>query len=723
MDPRRLALVRSGTARQHRSVGSGYLIAPRLVLTARHVLMDKDTGALWPETRVWVGHPRDGETVLTGAGLVWAHPQGLDVALLLTHDEVEVPGGVRWGRPVGKAPLRYEGLGFPVASAVDGGRDAEHLRGMLPPLSAGARDLYVLEQDIAPDPLDDDRKPWGGASGAAVFCDEHLVGVVIQDYQSYGNRRLRACPARTFTQDPEFHALLKEYADGPPRLTEIGASLPRARPVTERTAAEQELERLLWPLLGDQGTCSVHTQVLAHQLGYALPAGYAPSVPDLVALLAVHPRALASLSSTVAEAIADEGSRGRLTALLAHARAAGLGTLLSLEESELLLGMLHDICKEHPALLPRAARESLRYSWLPGPLARTQLGVEDLEQVVGDLEAVSDSEQVPDGTPQVPALLRLAEYVAAAVGLEQRAELHRWSDRVATRIGIHPTALAERRFDAQRWAAQQPSAVSRILLELTPAQEASEERYFFRILLVRSDGSQTPLHEAESTPKQPEEVARRLRDAVETAATEPGLTHHAPRVTVLVDRKGLHLPVDEWNPGAPNDFVPDQPIGAEFSITLSCPEMSALVKSREREHRRRQESGHQAPLVVDESCGTRQRVRRLLETSHRNATQVVLHGPREQRTRLLELCLAYGVPVVLWDREAACYEDAAGLHPLDPTGPLADLPERVRVFRGEVFDCPETTPVRPALVWEEGGRHPEPESLQLRDPRKGAHAS
>lgn len=723
MDPRRLVLIRSGTAKQRCSVGSGYLIGPRLVLTARHVLTDKSTGAIWPEIRVWVGHPREGETVSTKADLVWAHPQGLDVALLLTDGAVEMPGVVRWGHPVGKAPLRYEGLGFPLATAANEGRDAEHLRGVLPPLSAGTRDLYVLDQESVPDPLDDGRKPWGGASGAAVFCEDHLVGVVIHDYQSYGTRRLRACPARAFTQDRDFHARLKQYADGPPRLREIGAPLPKARPAAERTPAETELERLLWPLFGNPGTSSIHAQALANQLGYRVPVGYAPSVSDLAALLSVHPRAIATLSSTVAEATTDEGSRTRLTTLLAHARATGFGSLLSLEEYELLLRLLRGICKEHPTLLPRAARESLRYSWLPRPLAHTYLSVEDLEQVVGELEAVSDSEHVPDGTPQVPALLRLVEYVAAVVDQQDSEKLRKWSDRVAIRTGIHPTALTERRTDAFRWAAQRPSPVSQVLLELTHDHGAQDEHYFFRILLSRADGSHTALHEAESTPKTPEEVAQRLRDAVETAANEPDRMHHVPHVTVLVDREGLHLPVDEWNPGAPNDFVPDQPIGAEFCITLSCPEMSALVTSREREHRRRRESGHRTPLVIDEDCGTRQRVRRLLETSHRNTTHVILHGSHEQRTPLLELCLAYGVPVVLWDREAVCYEDASRLQPLDPTGPLSDLPERVRVFRGEAFDFPETAPARPALLWEAGDRHPEPESLQLRDPRRGAHTS
>ncbi|MER6425530.1 trypsin-like peptidase domain-containing protein [Streptomyces sp. NPDC001137] len=721
MDPRRLALIRGGTARQRRTTGSGYLIAPRLVLTARHVLADKDSGSHWPEIHVWVGHPGKGGVVRTRADVLWTHPQGLDVALLSLRDQVDMPGSVRWGRPVGKTPLRYEGLGFPLANA-DEGRGVEHLRGELAPLSSDSRGLYVLDQKPAPDPRDDGRKPWGGASGAAVFCEDYVVGVVVQDCQSYGNRRLLACPAGAFAQDSDFDVLLRRYADGPPRLVEIDAPLPKAPPAAERTQTEKDIERSLWPILGAPGACSAHARALADQLGMRVPDDYAPSLPDLVALAAAHPRALASLSGTLAETINDEDDRTRLTSLLSHARAVGFGSLLSLEEHECLVDLLRGICKEHPALLPRAAREALRYTCLPEPLSRTHLPVDGLEQVVDGLEAITDSEHVPDGTPPVPALLRLTEYVAAAVAGENASALRQWSARVAGRTGIHPTALNERRADARQWAARQTSPVARVVLELTVDHDAPDERYVCRVLLARKDGTHTVLREPETMSKTPEEAARYLREAVECAADEPGQEHHVPWVTVLVDRQGLHLAVDEWNPGAPNEFIPEQPLGAEFRLTLSCPEMSDFARGRDREQRRRWASGDQMPLVADQNCASPRRLTRLLQDSHRDAAGVILHGPRDQRTQLLQVCLALGVPVVLWDREADCYEDAARLQGLDPTGPLAGLPERVRRFRGEVFESEEASLPRPALVWEED-RRPESQSLQLRDPRKGTHAS
>ncbi len=721
MDPHRLALIRSGIPRMHHRVGSGYLVAPRLVLTARHVLRDAESDAYLAKIQVTVGHPGRGETLRTGAELIWTHPENLDVALLLTHDEIDVPGAVRWGHPTGTAPLSYEGLGFPLASA-EHGRDAEHLRGVLPPLSSGGAGLYVLDQELAPDPREDDRKAWGGASGTSVFCEGRLVGVVICDEQSYGNRRLRALPAHSFVRDNEFEALLRQYGDGPPGLTEIGAALPTARPAEERSPAEQEAERLLWSVLSGRLNFTDHARALARRLGYTTAERYEPTIPDLAALVVAHPRALPSLSSTLASALPTEVERARLTDVLSRARACGLCQLLSMDECEHLMDLFRGICKEQPTLIPRAAREALRYTWLPDSLNRTQLRADDLVHVVEYLESVSDSERVPDGTPPVPALLRLAECVAAALGREAGAEMRRWSDQVAARTGIHPAALAERRTDASRWAARQSPPLSRVVAEVSRARNEPRESYYCRILLARADGTHTTLHETVTAPRTPEEVARRVRDAVEVVADELNSTV-VPHATVLVARDSLHLPIDEWNPGAPNEFVPDQPIGAEFCITLSCPEMSDLVRGREREHRRRWESGHSAPLVINDERVTRPRLRRLLQTTYRDATQVVLQGSPEQRNSLLELCLALGVPVILWDRQADRPADAAVLQQLDPAGPLADLPARVRDFRGTAFDEPETLPARPALIWEEHGRPLRPETLTLQDPPEGAQAS
>lgn len=157
MDPRRLALIRSGTDERPRRVGSGYLITRRLVLTARHVLEDRATGLPWPAITVRIGHHGYGEPVLAAAELLWQHPDGRDVALLRIDRDLDLPGAVRWGRPTGTAPLPYRGLGYPLSAKGDT-RDPEHLRGELPP-SLAPRTATSWTRDPRPYPAPTTRTP------------------------------------------------------------------------------------------------------------------------------------------------------------------------------------------------------------------------------------------------------------------------------------------------------------------------------------------------------------------------------------------------------------------------------------------------------------------------------------------------------------------------------------------------------------------------------------
>ncbi len=482
--------------------------------------------------------------------------------------------------------------------------------------------------------------------------------------------------------------------------------------------AEEDLLPLLWPLLADPATRADHARTLARHLGYTVPDDdSAPPVAELAALLSTHSRALATLSESLAPGLADDKARTALTRLLLHGRFSGTASLLSVGEHHRLLAELREIVEADPTLIPRAAREALRFTPLPEVLHSARLPVDDIALAVGELEAVSDSAPVPSGTPQVPALLYLVECVSAAAGGPAEAELRGWNERVTERLGIHPSALAQRRFDALRWAAHRPSPVCNIQVRLYRNTSDPEGEFRCKLWLLRNDGPPTPLPSSESTPRTAEEVARLVRDAIDGIRTEPGQEHHAPRVTAVVDRGGLHLPVDEWNPGPHNTFVPGLPIGAAFQLTLSCPEMSDLVRTRDAEQHRRWASGHGTPLIVNPDCSP-ERLTLLLQHSHRDTVQVVLHGPPGDRARFLELCLALGVPVVLWDRTAEDHQHASRLDPVQPTGPLHGLPERVRGFRGDAFGDSPRHPARPSLVWEDTDPSPTG-GLQLLDPSEG----
>ncbi|MGW2698213.1 trypsin-like serine protease [Streptomyces sp. NPDC001296] len=212
VDPDRLALVRTGDPG---GCGSGYLVGPQLVLTALHVVRPERRWAGRVEARV--GHPRYGAgPVDRRAQVCWPDPHrdvppadALDVALLWLEEPVDTgEAPVRWGRPGGVVPVPFEGAGFP-AFAADAGSPAhfEYLRGELPGVSTSSLG-WVLDCPVWPASGRGKERPWDGASGSAIFCHGRLVGVVAEDNQSMGYRRLHAVPVHEALSLPGFADLV-----------------------------------------------------------------------------------------------------------------------------------------------------------------------------------------------------------------------------------------------------------------------------------------------------------------------------------------------------------------------------------------------------------------------------------------------------------------------------------------------------------------------------------
>lgn len=498
-------------------------------------------------------------------------------------------------------------------------------------------------------------------------------------------------------------------------LVETG---PAGEPVREDPLREM-LGHELWELLGDPATRTDHARRLAAQLGYGTPAdGSAPSVEEMVDLFSTSERALATLTESLAPAHRGRRRPQALDRLLAAGRLSGTARLLSIGEQRTLVHRMRQISASDPPLIPRAAREALRYTPLPAALRGSGLAPESVEAALVELEALPDGDLLPDGGPSVPALLKLVEFTAAEANDTCRVDLQTWSKRVALRLGVHEAALAQRRADAVAWAARQPSTVMRVVAQISTLASDPPDFHRCRLWQVRTDGTPVPVFLEESGPFTTDRIGQLIREAADRAETESG--QEVRDVDVIVDREGLLLPVDEWDTGNAIEWLPGEPLGVGYRVALRCPEITEHNPKHTHMLRARWADADMAePLVVDEKTADAKQLYSRLRTSHERASQVVLHGPASIRKTLLEICLACGVPAVLWDRAARSYTDAHHLDEVAPHGPLFRLPERVRTFRGKIWSDPELHRARPSLVWEPEEPLLLPSQHRLTDPAEG----
>ncbi|MEU1456938.1 tetratricopeptide repeat protein, partial [Streptomyces avermitilis] len=213
MEAQRLAWIRT---KNPGGSGSGYLIGPQLVLTALHVV--RSDGRWAQQVEVRVGHPRFGDVVQRRAEVCWPDPRqgvpaadALDVALLwLETPAAATDSPVRWGQPGGVVPLPFSGAGLPAFADEALRGDFEDLRGKLPVVST-ASSSWVLNCDVWPDLGHDGQRPWAGASGAAIFCHDRLVGVAVEDNKVMGWRRLHAVPIYEALSLPGFADLVTRH--------------------------------------------------------------------------------------------------------------------------------------------------------------------------------------------------------------------------------------------------------------------------------------------------------------------------------------------------------------------------------------------------------------------------------------------------------------------------------------------------------------------------------
>ncbi|WP_157872319.1 S1 family peptidase [Streptomyces silaceus] len=167
--------------------GSGYLVGPGTVLTAAHVV------AGVRRARVRFDADRPGE-YMNDAQVLWHH-KGVDVAVLgvPSRDSLSV-STARFARvPEDDVLLRCSAAGFPRFTLREGQggsrfRDCEHVHASCS-VPANRREGTLDLRVPPPSPAEAGARsgsPWEGMSGAAVFSDGLIVGVVSRHHLTDG---------------------------------------------------------------------------------------------------------------------------------------------------------------------------------------------------------------------------------------------------------------------------------------------------------------------------------------------------------------------------------------------------------------------------------------------------------------------------------------------------------------------------------------------------------
>ncbi|MDJ0386153.1 tetratricopeptide repeat-containing serine protease family protein [Streptomyces sp. G-G2] len=198
MDEARLVRVEVPSGR-----GSGYAVGPRLVLTSAHVVGGAAVVRLF--------HPGK-EQVYSGV-VVWRGTPGGrdDAALVLVDDERWAPpsgGGVRWGQLATLRPgQECHAWGVPdVARQPGEAVEAEDVSGKINPGSGFVGNRYVVNLDRHPP-----ARTWAGLSGAPLFCNGLLIGVILAEAAHSGHGVLKAVPAYALHHKTDFRAALDKY--------------------------------------------------------------------------------------------------------------------------------------------------------------------------------------------------------------------------------------------------------------------------------------------------------------------------------------------------------------------------------------------------------------------------------------------------------------------------------------------------------------------------------
>ncbi|MET8505050.1 hypothetical protein ABZV60_10405 [Streptomyces sp. NPDC004787] len=324
-------------------------------------------------------------------------------------------------------------------------------------------------------------------------------------------------------------------------------------------------------------------------------------------------------------------------------------------------------------------------------------------------------EDLPYGWEDEPhPLLVFVETVAVREDGPLRARLHAWSGRVAAQLGCRsPQRLAQLRAEVAARAGR-PAAPYRLLVEIT-ARTPVPDVYTVRSWVVPPgpDGAR-PYGEPvqlSSRAAMEEEVAGRYLSCVHAL----GELSAGMLVEFLLPRPLLWLPVDQIMARPPDSVA--RPIGADHTVLVRSRDRWAKPHWRPRLHARA-DLLTTAPDTAFESAAVRvvpygERLRpvellRQLRHDHEQLGWLFLEPPPYTgglEGDAVNVLLEMGIPVIVAVREVGEHPEAERKTRKVLAGRLMELPERVRMLRGEVGPDAEAFSVLDlhrhiSLVWD-----------------------
>ncbi len=344
------------------SQGSGYVLCPSLVLTAAHVLKELDD--------VRVALPGQAEQIR--CRVIWMrHDERCDAALVTPQDGSFGPAFSTQDAPFAIVrdslePIsNCQAIGYPsVQRSPHGELDTEQFVGTLKPGAKILSGRYVLDSSHNPPTERTDKKsPWAGFSGAVVFKQDAMIGVIAHDPSGWQHGRLEVTSTGVLeadlkfreileragvqisvvhlndTRNPEFTAFERRYQGYV--ISKYGTLTIFGIDLSDRTNAE-------WPL--DAAYLSLEALATDESVGRDGTDGLATRNP-----IQVQP--------------ADQALAGHHRVLLRGVAGSGKTTLvqwLAVSAAKQQLGEnLHHLYSRVPIVLP--LRTLIRYGELPGP--------------------------------------------------------------------------------------------------------------------------------------------------------------------------------------------------------------------------------------------------------------------------------------------------------------------------------------------------------------------